>query len=96
MSPSLARDLAQAGLLEGPGPRDSSDTRDASDLTIAEWCALRRISRSMFYKMRRLGIGPEVTFYGGTIPRITREADRRWREAAPTQSSRSRKTSTTA
>jgi hypothetical protein len=96
MSPSLARDLAQAGLLEGKPPRAANlpSIEDfESDLTILEWCALHRCSRAYFYKLRRMGLGPEVTYHGGTMPRITREADRRYRETAPTRSTRAPRSS---
>jgi hypothetical protein len=72
----------------GEGDVRLSHLEDLADFTIAEWCALRRLSRSMYYKLKKLGLGPEVTFYGGTIPRITREADRSWRETAPRRSTR--------
>jgi hypothetical protein len=50
-------------------------------LTKAEFCAAEKISRSLFYKMRRAGNGPDEMDTG----RISPEARERWhqqREAA--------------
>ena len=38
--------------------------------TIDEFCCDNRISRSFYYKMRRLGIGPDEMRHAGTV-RIT-------------------------
>jgi hypothetical protein len=54
-------------------------------LTIAEFCASEKISRSMFYKMLKMGAGPRV-MQVGTHKRISPEARADWRrqcEARP-------------
>jgi len=48
-------------------------------LTINEWCARRRVSRSGFYKLKREGRAPDIIDSSG--PRITDEADQRWQAA---------------
>jgi hypothetical protein len=55
-----------------------------SSLTIPDFCALEKISRSFFYKIDKAGIGPS-TYWVGSARRITPEAYeeyRRTREAA--------------
>jgi hypothetical protein len=53
----------------------------AGDKTIDEWCQSRRINKSSFYKMRKLGLSPdELVIPGLKITRITAEADARWQE----------------
>jgi hypothetical protein len=46
--------------------------------TIREWCAFRRMSHSMFYKMQREGWGPKTMSVGGR-QYISTEADDTWR-----------------
>jgi hypothetical protein len=46
-------------------------------LTINEFCALEKISRTVFYDMQRLGVGP-LTYRVGTFQRISAEARRAW------------------
>ena len=56
----------------------------ASSLTIAEWCAHRRVSRSMFYKLDAEGLAPR-THNVGVKRLISPQADAEWlqqREAA--------------
>jgi hypothetical protein len=53
-------------------------------LTIAEWCALRKVSRAMLYKLWAMGLGPR-RHYAGTKVLISPTADAKWlaeREAA--------------
>jgi hypothetical protein len=45
--------------------------------TIEEFCSDHRLSRSFYYKMKRLGVGPDEMRHG-TAVRITREAEKRW------------------
>jgi predicted DNA-binding transcriptional regulator AlpA len=57
---------------------------EASSLTIAEWCAHRRVSRSMFYKLDAEGLAPR-THNVGVKRLISPQADADWlrqREAA--------------
>jgi len=48
-------------------------------MTINEWCAHRRVSRSSFYNLKRQGRAPAIIDSGG--PRITTEVDQRWQKA---------------
>ena len=50
--------------------------RDQS-YTVQEWCAARRISLAMFYKMKALGIGPK-THNAGRRRLISPAADAEW------------------
>jgi hypothetical protein len=70
MAQSLADDLAQAGLLEGA-------------FTVDEFCRAFKISRSMFYKLRKNGEGPVVMDAGKPLISYAAAAEwRRKREAA--------------
>jgi hypothetical protein len=55
-------------------------------MTVAEWCAARRLSRAMFYKLARLGLGP-VTYRVGTRRFISHEADAAWQAEQESQNS---------
>jgi hypothetical protein len=44
---------------------------------VKEWCALRRVSPAMFYKLRRQGKAPR-THYVGNKPLISAAADAEW------------------
>jgi hypothetical protein len=49
------------------------------DKTIPEWCKARRLSRSTYHKLKKLGRGPkELEIPGTRIKRITPEADAEW------------------
>jgi hypothetical protein len=48
--------------------------------TIGEFCDDNRISRSFYYQMKRLGIGPDEMRHASAV-RITHEAEKRWQEA---------------
>ena len=50
---------------------------DQESHTIATWCALRKISRSMFYKLEARGRAPR-THYVGTRRLISPSADADW------------------
>lgn len=53
--------------------------------TIAEWCEMRKVSRSAFYQFRARGEAPQTVKIGLRAVRITEEADAAWlaaREAA--------------
>jgi predicted DNA-binding transcriptional regulator AlpA len=45
--------------------------------TVPEWCAHRKVSRSMFYKMASEGWAPR-TYNVGVSRRISPEADAEW------------------
>ncbi len=58
---------------ENDGSREPSETID-------EFCAVEHLSRSSYYKMRKLGYGPdEMVVPGTSIIRITPQAHREWR-----------------
>jgi hypothetical protein len=65
-----------------PGPVEPS-------LTITEFCKVEKISRSAYYGMKRLGLGPDE-MYIGDLPRITPESHRRWRRQRTVRSPRGR------
>ena len=50
--------------------------RNAS-MTILQWCAHRKISRAMFYKLTLNGQGPK-TFMVGSKRFVSEEADAAW------------------
>jgi hypothetical protein len=59
-----------------------------ASFTIPEWCAHRKVSRSMFYKLEGQGLAP-ATYSVGTSRRISPDADAAWlrqreKESAPT------------
>jgi hypothetical protein len=60
------------GLADCEKPASSGGSK-----TVDEFCRSNRISRSFYYKMRRLGIGPDEMRYG-TIVRITHAAELAW------------------
>jgi hypothetical protein len=73
MAQSLSKDLAQAGLPEGA-------------MTIDEFCRAFRISRSLFYKLRKNGQAPVVMDAGKPLISFAAAAEwRRRREAAAAQ-----------
>ena len=45
--------------------------------TLAEWCAHRKVSRRMFYELKRQGLAPR-THNAGIKVLISSEADREW------------------
>jgi len=53
-------------------------------MTVAEWCTARRLSKAMFYKLARLGLGP-VTYRVGTRRFISYEADAAWQAQQESQ-----------
>jgi hypothetical protein len=50
--------------------------------SIRAWCEFRDYSVATFYKMKRLGVAPKITELPGSPPRISREADAEWLQAA--------------
>jgi predicted DNA-binding transcriptional regulator AlpA len=55
-------------------------------MTLEEWCAARRISRGMFYKLRRQGRAPR-TYTVGTRRFVSNEADQAWQAEQESQNS---------
>ena len=56
-------------------------------LTVAEWCAMHRLSRAFFYKLAAQGEAPKI-FKVGRATRISEAANNEWlaaREAATSQ-----------
>jgi hypothetical protein len=45
--------------------------------TIMQWCAERKVSRGMYYKLREQGKGPRL-HYIGNKPLISPESDIAW------------------
>jgi hypothetical protein len=65
----------------------AADHAHNGSMTVDEWCAYRRLSRSMAYKLWAEGFGP-ATYYVGTKRLISSEADAAWlaeREAEATE-----------
>jgi predicted DNA-binding transcriptional regulator AlpA len=54
-------------------------------MTVAEWCAARRLSKPMFYKLLRTGRAP-VTYLVGSRRFVSHEADAEWQRAQESQS----------
>lgn len=50
---------------------------EMKSFTVAEWCLLHHISRSMFYKLAHQGEAPK-TFKVGTSTRISEAANAAW------------------
>jgi hypothetical protein len=63
--------------------RQKPERPAGGDFTISEWCQLRRISISMFYKLDGQRKAP-TTVRAGRSRTITQEADRAWVEANQT------------
>ena len=59
-------------------PFNAADHADA--YSVGEFCARRRISQQLFYKLKPQGLMP-VTFNVGTRVLISREAAAAWRRA---------------
>lgn len=56
-------------------------------MTVSEWCGLRRISRTQFYRLRSCGRAPDL-LYIGSKPVITPAADREWEKRLAHESAR--------
>jgi hypothetical protein len=69
----------------GRGPRkrathsnaDASTSPSGGSMSIATFCERNEISRSFYYKMRRLGIGPAECQLGAAV-RISYAAEAAW------------------
>jgi hypothetical protein len=58
--------------------RAEQDARDQIiSFKLNEWCDHRRVSRSMFYKLQKLGLAPD-SYLVGNSRYITAEADGAW------------------
>jgi len=51
--------------------------RDDGSMTLAQWCEHRKVSMSMYYKLRDQGRSPRVHRVGAKVL-ISAEADRAW------------------
>ena len=63
-----------SGLSDYEKPRASGG---GGSMTIETFCSRNEISRSFFYKMRRLGVGPDEMRHGDIV-RITYRAEAAW------------------
>jgi hypothetical protein len=59
---------------------EHSPARARGSRAINEWCEDHRISRSMFYKLKKQGLAPDLMKLGKAV-RITDDADARWQAA---------------
>jgi hypothetical protein len=59
------------------GAADYEKPASGGSKTITEFCRDHRISRSFFYKMRALGIGPDELHVNSCV-RITHQAEAAW------------------
>ena len=69
----------------------TAPTLDRKSHSLAEWCALRGVSRSMFYKLDGQGLAPK-TYNVGRKRMVSPDADAAWlrdREAESAQRGRS-------
>ncbi len=55
--------------------------KDQRDMTVEEWCEKRRLSKPTYYKLDRMGLGPEWYELLGSR-RITPAADLVWEKKA--------------
>ena len=53
------------------------DRERNESFTVSEWCAFRRVSRAMLYKLWAQGLGP-ATYRVGSKRLISGEADAAW------------------
>ena len=65
--------------------RAEQSRRDQASYTLDEWCARRRISRSMFYLLDAKGLAPR-SHYAGAKRLIADEADAEWVRAREAES----------
>jgi hypothetical protein len=63
---------------EVTGRKVVADAALATAFTIAEFCWAHRISQSMYFKMRNLGLGPREMRVGARVL-ISLESAERWR-----------------
>jgi hypothetical protein len=56
----------------------AENAAEERSMTIEEFCQSERISRALFYIMRREGWGPRLMYVGASV-RISPEARRDWR-----------------
>lgn len=66
--------------ITGRKPSHPTTTIEADALSIDEFCARHRISRTLYYKLKSEGLMP-ATFKLGTRVLISREAAAAWRRA---------------
>jgi hypothetical protein len=65
--------------------RAEQSRRDQASYTLDEWCARRRISRAMFYKLDQQGLAPK-SHYAGARRLISDQADAEWLAAREAES----------
>jgi hypothetical protein len=53
------------------------ETIPRGSYSIDQWCQRHHVSRSFFYKLRKLGLTPTIMNVNG-LQRISVEADERW------------------
>jgi hypothetical protein len=63
-----------------------------SSLTIAEFCAAEKISRGLYYKLKKQGRGPREMELGPGAKRISFEAHQEWRRAREAEDRRQTQT----
>jgi hypothetical protein len=57
--------------------RRAEQSRRDRSYSLREWCGIRRISPSMFYKLRQQGLAPKVHYVGKKVL-VSGEADAEW------------------
>ena len=65
-------------MIGAPGAKGATGAKGA--WSIPEWCAYRGYSVATFYKMKKNGTAPFVTYLPCASARITVESDSRWLE----------------
>ncbi len=79
----MALDISERERARRQHQREDSLTQRRA-MTVSEWCTARRLSRAMFYKLARLGLGP-VTYTVGSRRFVSHEADSAWQAAQESQ-----------
>src|SRR5437868_1215196 len=59
-------------------PATSPVEEEGPSSTIVEFCRLEALSLASYHKLRRAGLGPEVSVPSGPIVRITAKSRREW------------------
>ncbi|WP_347258524.1 hypothetical protein [Methylocaldum sp.] len=61
-------------------PTPQIEISQKAAITVPEFCAIHSISRSKFYELQRLGLGPAI-FKVGRKPLISSDAAAVWRQS---------------
>ena len=81
VEPLLYSRAQTAQALGGNSVQRIQDDLQQPSKTIPQFCEAENLSASSYFKLKRLGLGPdEMRFPGTEIVRITPEAHRAWRE----------------